>query len=131
MTKGERIKRLREAARMTQEELARRLHTTKQTIYKYEKNIITNIPSDRIEALADILNSTPEHIVGWEVTKDIEKNSDAAVDLTVRLGDDIEFREVVKKIYADDDFFDLVKMMCKLDSEQTASIRSMLRSFSK
>lgn len=38
MTKGERIKLLREKANMTQEELAKLLNTTKQTIYKYDKN---------------------------------------------------------------------------------------------
>ena len=59
MTKGERIKQLRESANLTLEELAKKLHTTKQTIYKYEKNIVTNIPSDRIEALAEVLDSTP------------------------------------------------------------------------
>lgn len=45
MTKGERIKLLREKANMTQEELAKLLNTTKQTIYKYEQSVVTNIPS--------------------------------------------------------------------------------------
>ena len=46
MTKGERIKGLREQIGITQTELAEAINTTKQNVYKYENNIITNIPSD-------------------------------------------------------------------------------------
>lgn len=66
MTKGKRIKQLREENRITQEELAVRLNTTKQTISKYEKDIVTNIPSDKIEALSLILGTTPSYILGWD-----------------------------------------------------------------
>ena len=40
MTLGERIRSLRKARGMTQQELADKLHTTKQTIGKYEQGII-------------------------------------------------------------------------------------------
>lgn len=66
MTKGERIKKLRKEKGITQEEMAKALKTTKQTISKYEKGIVTNIPSDRIEALSKLLETTPEYILGWE-----------------------------------------------------------------
>ena len=66
MSKGLRIKQLREAKNLTQEELAKLLNTKRQTISKYEKEIVTNIPSDRIEELAKVLGSTPEYIMGWE-----------------------------------------------------------------
>ena len=66
MTKGERIKRLREDMKLTQEEMAKMLNTTKQTVSKYEKGIVTNIPSNRIEAMAKILNTSPEYILGWD-----------------------------------------------------------------
>lgn len=67
LTKGDRIRSLRIAKDITQEELANRLKTTKQTISKYEKGIVTNIPSDRVEEMARILDTTPEYILGWEV----------------------------------------------------------------
>ncbi len=66
MTKGERIKKLRKEKGITQEELAKALKTTKQTISKYEKGIVTNIPSDRIEAMCKVLDTTPGYITGWE-----------------------------------------------------------------
>lgn len=71
MSKGLRIKELREAKNLTQEELAKLLNTKRQTISKYEKGIVTNIPSDRIEELAKILDSTPEYILGWEEEKPV------------------------------------------------------------
>lgn len=65
MTKGERIKEARKAKGMTQEELAKACKTIKQTIYKYENNIITNIPSDKIELLASALGVSVSYIMGW------------------------------------------------------------------
>ncbi|MBP5431597.1 helix-turn-helix domain-containing protein [Ruminococcus sp.] len=69
MSVGERIKTLREENNITQTELAEALKTTKQNIYKYENNIITNIPSDKIEAIASFFNVSPAYIMGWEDDK--------------------------------------------------------------
>ena len=66
MKKGERIRSRREALGITQTELADALSTTKQNIYKYENGIISNIPSDKIEAMAEILKTTPAYLMGWE-----------------------------------------------------------------
>lgn len=97
MTKGERIKQLRERAGLTQDELATKLKVTKQTIYKYEKNIVTNIPSDNIEVLANILDSTPEYILGWKKAAPAEiKNSNTIADITDRMLKDSDFLEAVK-----------------------------------
>ena len=63
--KGLRIKQLREEKGLSQLELAKLLNTKRQTISKYENGIVTNIPSDRIEEMARILDSTPEYIFGW------------------------------------------------------------------
>ena len=56
---GQRIKRIRLEKHLTQDELAFRIDTTKQTIYKYENGIVTNIPASKIEAIANVLNTTP------------------------------------------------------------------------
>lgn len=65
MTKGERIKRLRDALGMSQVSLADKINVSKQTLYKYENDIITNIPSDKVEEMADVLGTTPAYIMGW------------------------------------------------------------------
>lgn len=65
MAKGERIKKLRELRGLTQVELAEKIDVTKQNLYKYENDVITNIPSDKIELIAEALNTTPAYIMGW------------------------------------------------------------------
>lgn len=65
-TIGERIRELRKRQGLTQDELALRLDTTKQTVHKYENGIIRNIPSNKVAQLAKALNSTPQYIMGWE-----------------------------------------------------------------
>ena len=66
MTIGDRIKKLRKDRDMTQEELAKCIDSKKQTIYKYENNIVTNIPSDKIEKIAEALETTPSYLMGWD-----------------------------------------------------------------
>lgn len=103
MNKGERIRRLRIVKGFSQIELAEKLNTTKQTISKYEKGIVTNIPSDRIEAMARILETTPEYILGWDQEK-TEKNNDIIA-------------EVVVKMRTDEDFFNAVAALLKASSK--------------
>ena len=79
MTLGERIKAAREALDMTQEELGKLCNTTKQTIFKYETGIVTNIPLDRLEQLAERLGVTPAYLTGW--------STDAAFDLPEKLSE--------------------------------------------
>lgn len=74
MTKGERIRALRREKGISQVDLAKHLNTTKQTISKYEKGIVTNIPSDKVEAMAILFNTTPQYILGWN--EETEKPTD-------------------------------------------------------
>ena len=66
MAIGQRIKYCREQKNLTQTELAERTGTTKQNIYKYENGIITNIPSDKIQRMADVLEVSPAFLMGWD-----------------------------------------------------------------
>ena len=87
---GERIKQLREANSLTQEELAKRLETSKQTIYKYENQVITNIPSDKIELLAKIFNVSPIYLMGWDEVGDVsieQNNNNGNISNNVGTGD--------------------------------------------
>lgn len=69
MTIGERIKSIRENLHISQVDFADKINVSKQTLYKYENNIVTNIPSDKIEAIASIGNTSPAYIMGWEDDK--------------------------------------------------------------
>lgn len=66
MSIGCRIKIKRKELNLTQEDVAKVVGVTKQTIQKYENNIITNIPSDKIELLAKALNCSAPEIMGWD-----------------------------------------------------------------
>lgn len=66
MSIGSRIRESREKKRMTQEELGIACKTTKQTIFKYENGVVTNIPLDRIERIAEVLNVHPAYLMGWQ-----------------------------------------------------------------
>ena len=66
MSIGSKIRELREARNMSLEDVARLCGTTRQAIYKYENEIVTNIPYDRIMLLAKVLNTTPAQLFDWE-----------------------------------------------------------------
>lgn len=63
---GERIRAARETKRMTLEELGAACGVNKQTIFKYERGIVTNIPLDKLEKIAEVLGTTPAWLMGWE-----------------------------------------------------------------
>ena len=66
MTIGERIKAVRTILGISQVSFADKIGVSKQTLYKYENNIITNIPSDKIEAIANVSGYSPSYFMGWE-----------------------------------------------------------------
>lgn len=70
MTLGDRIKKLRISSGLSQVQLADKLNVSKQTLYKYENNVVTNIPSDKIEAAAKIFKVSPSYLMGWDVSLD-------------------------------------------------------------
>ena len=65
MTIGEKIRDLRTQRGLTLKELAKAAHTSFQNIYKYENGIITNIPLDKIEMIANALEVKPADLLGW------------------------------------------------------------------
>lgn len=65
MSIGSQLRSAREARGMTLEEVAKLCGTTRQTIYKYENEIVTNIPYDRINQLAIALQVTPSYLFEW------------------------------------------------------------------
>lgn len=66
VTIGEKIKEARERKGLTQEQLGKMCGTTKQTIFKYENGIITNIPLDKLEKISESLSVNPITIMGWK-----------------------------------------------------------------
>lgn len=63
---GQRIHHFRRARGLTLLEVAEAVGTSKQTVSRYEKGIISNIPKEKIELLAKALSVTPAELMGWE-----------------------------------------------------------------
>lgn len=72
MTIGEKIKKLRLDNNMTLEELGGKVGVSKQSLFKYENGIVTNIPLDRIEKLGKVLGVDPSELVGWNNVKEVK-----------------------------------------------------------
>ncbi len=63
---GDNIRKYREACGYTQTELADHVGIKKQTLFKYEHNIVTNVPLDMVEKIAAVLNVDPAVLMGWD-----------------------------------------------------------------
>lgn len=59
------IKKTRLARDLTLQEVADAVGVSRQTIQRYESGIIGNIPSDKIEKIAEVLNVSPADLMGW------------------------------------------------------------------
>lgn len=83
-TVGDRIKLARTLQNMSQTDLAEKIGVKKQTLYKYERNLITSIPPDTMEALAVALKVTPSFLMGWEnsVTTQVSTSANESATTT-------------------------------------------------
>lgn len=67
---NEKIKLLRKEKGLSLEQLAEMIGTSRQTVHRYETGVITNIPSEKVEAMAKALGTTPQILMGWEEESD-------------------------------------------------------------
>ena len=114
MNIGERIRKLREEKLLSQTELAKMVGITKQSLYKYESSIITNIPSSKIESIAQKLGTTPAYLMGWEETT-IKKNDTIA--------------DIILQIRSDEELLKIVKDICELSPEQQSAVQNLIFAF--
>ena len=115
MTVGDRIRKHRELSGISQTYLAEKIGVSKQTLYKYEKNVITNIPSDKIEEIAKVLNVSESCLMGWE-NKDIE------------LINEEEKGKSLAKLIANENMLDAVVKLSKLQPEDKEMVVNLINS---
>ena len=106
---GDRIKQRRKALKMSADELGARIGKDRSTIFRYEKGEIENLPLDILEPIAKVLQTTPQHLMGWE---EVQKNNDIIADAVV-------------KMRTDSDFLSLVECLMGLDAEKRSAIKQM------
>jgi transcriptional regulator with XRE-family HTH domain len=107
---GQRIKERRKALKMSADEMGARLGKDRSTIYRYENGDIENLPLDILEPIAEVLQTTPQYLMGWQ---EVQKNNDALTDIVVRMRTDKEFFSIVEELH-------------QLSPEQLASIKPIL-----
>ena len=85
MRTGERIKNIRKKQGLTQKQLANKVHLTAQVISNIERSY-TTASSDDLARIADVLNTTPNYLLGKE------ENSNNYYELTNKDEKDIAER---------------------------------------
>ncbi len=78
---GDKIKSLRRERGITLEELAVAIGTSKQTIHRYETGTISNIPPEKVVAMAEALGTTPSELMGWNVPEDMASYGTSSVKI--------------------------------------------------
>lgn len=122
MTTGERIKQLRKEHKLTQEELGSKIGVQKAAIQKYEKGTVTNIKKESLLKLAQILDTTPEYILGWDTAPSNLEPVDTADFVRVPV---VGHAAAGTSCFADNDIIDYetVQKSDVLGSEQYAFLR--------
>ncbi len=66
MSIGKNIERYRRARGLSMEELGGLLGVSRQTVFRYENGKIENIPREKLERIAAILQVSPSQLYGWD-----------------------------------------------------------------
>lgn len=119
---GQRLRELRTLAGLTLDEAGKRIGASKQTLYKYETGIITNIPLDKIEELAKLYHVSPAEIMGWSDDDENYYHDPEAAALADMIKDNPRYRvlfEASRNLSADDvDFvIDMINKLAKTDED--------------
>lgn len=81
-TVSQRLKDLIDHSSYTRTEIANKAGISKQTLYKYENGIVTNIPSDKIELFSRIFHVSPAYLMCWD-NEEIEAAAEVQIDADI------------------------------------------------
>lgn len=65
MSTGDRMKARRKALHISAEVIAESLGVSPATVYRYEKGEIEKVPSSILNPLSEVLQTTPQYLMGW------------------------------------------------------------------
>lgn len=71
---GLKLKQRRQEMNVSVDELAQKLNVSRTTIYRYEKGEISKMPTETLEKIARILNTTPAYFMGWSDKPEVKSN---------------------------------------------------------
>ena len=116
---GDRIKECRLRCKLTQADVASHLGIGKQAVYKYETGAVTNIPLDKVIAMANLFGTTPEYLAGWSDTEDDSENE------TQEKNWKLDLQLFGKE--EEDDIRLLIRGLHKLSPEQIAQAKAVFK----
>ena len=116
MNVGEKIKTARLSKGMTQEQLGEIVGVQKSAIAKYENGRVVNIKRSTLKKISDVLEIPPFELVFDEGHKAMQNKNDAMADITLKLFEDMELLEMVRKL-------------SKLGFEQRKAVKVVLDAF--
>lgn len=99
---------------MTLEELGKKANVSRATIQRYKSGVISNIPSDRIELIAEALSVSPAYLMGWE--DDNSQNGKYEVNTIAAHHDDYEFTE--DELTEIEQFKEFIRMRKRLKEDE-------------
>ena len=74
-----RIKKLRKNLGYSLEEAAKKIGISRAVLYRFETNETMRIPLDKIEAISNAYNVTPEYLCGWKDEMEISKSKNKVI----------------------------------------------------
>lgn len=111
MSIGEKIKIRRMELKWSQRDLSNKMgYSNHSTIARIESGTV-DIPQSKIVKFAEVLGVSIGYLMGWEET---EKKNDAIADIVLRLR-------------TDDELFEIVNTLCKLDKEKLTGLAMLLK----
>lgn len=95
MSIGKRIKMLRTKRGLSIDDLAAKLGKNRTTVYRYENGDIENLPLSILNPLAEALDTTPAHLMGWDAKEMIStKISDGEEEAVYSSANEVYVRHV-------------------------------------
>ena len=95
MSIGKRIKMLRTKSGLSIDDLAAKLSKNRTTIYRYENGDIENLPLGILNPLAEALDTTPAHLMGWNTKEMLStKISDGEEEAVYSSANEVYVRHV-------------------------------------
>lgn len=94
MTFAERLRMLRLEAGMSLDDVGKAINVGRSNIYKYEHGVVTNVPPEKIHALANLFGVTRPYLMGWTDERNV--NPSANLD-TVAEHQKMSVGEIVKE----------------------------------
>lgn len=79
MSIGDRIKQRRLELGLTLEDIGKALGVNRSTVKRYEDGKTQRIPQNTVEKLAEILQTSPEYLMGWDTDAKIGSAVDGEI----------------------------------------------------